>query len=143
MDKEKLEWTKIDELGWLNSSGADVLPLGGTWASDILIANKASWMVKIPEKLAEGYYAMRHEIIALHVADQINGAQNYPQCVNLRVTNARSGNSKSLDGGVVGEKLYGMKDKGILVNIHGNVTGYDIPGPKLWKYASKTKQPNQ
>lgn len=143
VDKETLGWVKIDEVGWLNSSGADVLPLGGTWGTDVLRANGASWMVKVPEALEEGSYVLRHEIIALHVAEAVDGAQAYPQCVNLKVSSAGGGNAKKLEGGVVGEKLYGVRDKGVLVDIHGNVTGYAIPGPKVWEFAASIKQPNQ
>ncbi|KAL5413473.1 hypothetical protein PMIN03_003685 [Paraphaeosphaeria minitans] len=142
-DKETLAWVKIDEVGWLNSSGADVLPLGGTWATDVLRANGASWMVKVPEALEEGSYVLRHEIIALHVAEEVDGAQAYPQCMNLKVAKGTGGEAKKLEGGVVGEKLYGIRDKGVLVNIHGNVTEYEIPGPKVWEYATEFKQPSE
>ncbi|KAF2449914.1 lytic polysaccharide monooxygenase [Karstenula rhodostoma CBS 690.94] len=141
--KETLAWVKIDEVGWLNSSGADVLPLGGTWGSDVLRANAASWTVKVPEVLGEGSYVLRHEIVALHVAEEVDGAQAYPQCVNLRVASSAGGEARKLEGGVVGNKLYGMRDKGVLVDIHGNVTGYENPGPKVWEFATRIKQPNQ
>ncbi|KAF1958312.1 glycoside hydrolase [Byssothecium circinans] len=142
-DKKTLEWVKIDESGWLNSSGWTAL--GGTWASDVLLANGASWQVKIPERLAVGNYVLRHEILALHAAEQVNGAQAYPQCVNLRVKRGAVGNpqSQELGEGVVASKLYSIRDKGILVDIHGNITGYSIPGPKLWSLASPIKQPNE
>ncbi|KAK7181262.1 hypothetical protein DPSP01_003348 [Paraphaeosphaeria sporulosa] len=142
-DKETLDWVKIDEVGWLNSSGADVLPLGGTWATDVLRANGASWLVKVPEALVDGSYVLRHEIIALHVAEEVDGAQAYPQCVNLKVSGGGGKDAKKLEGGVVGEKLYGVRDKGVLVNIHGNVTGYEIPGPRVWEHATRFKQPNE
>ncbi|KAF2249269.1 lytic polysaccharide monooxygenase [Trematosphaeria pertusa] len=138
VQKERLEWVKVDQQGWLNSSGWD--GLGGTWASDVLIANRAAWMVKLPSQLAEGYYVLRHEIIALHVANETDGAQAYPQCVNVRVG---KGGAESIEGGVVGSKLYGMGDKGILVDIHHKLTGYSIPGPNLWKYATPVKQANE
>jgi len=138
-----LAWVKIDELGWLNSTGWDTLDLGGTWAADVLIANEYSWMVKIPERLAEGYYVLRHEIIALHVAENLDGAQAYPQCVNLRVARGTSGDEKKLARGVLGEELYGMKDEGILVDVHRQLAGYKIPGPKLWEDAIRIRQPNQ
>jgi hypothetical protein len=142
-DKEKLKWVKIDEMGWLNSTGSE-LGLGGTWASDLLIKNGFSWEVRIPEGLAEGAYVLRHEIIALHVANEVNGAQAYPQCVNIFIgkNTKQSEDVNKIEGGVVGSELYSATDKGILVDIHGNVTGYEIPGPKLWSRASwRAKQP--
>ncbi|ORY02272.1 glycoside hydrolase [Clohesyomyces aquaticus] len=144
VDKDKLRWVKIDQQGWLNSSGWE--ELGGTWASDILIANGFTWTVKVPTDLAEGAYVLRHEIIALHVANEADGAQAYPQCVNLSVGKGQvsvQGTKKKIDGGVQGEKLYGEKDKGILVDIHHKISGYDIPGPAVWSGATGIKQPNE
>ncbi|RMZ69847.1 glycosyl hydrolase family 61 [Pyrenophora seminiperda CCB06] len=141
--KEELEWVKIDELAWLNSTDWSVLMLGGTWATDILIANNFSWTTMIPPVLASGNYVLRHEIIALHAAEQLDGAQAYPQCVNLHVSEGNSTAKESLKDGILGNKLYGMKAEGILVDVHKKMTGYKLPGPKLWKYAMPLRQPNQ
>lgn len=138
-NKEKLEWVKIEELGWLNSTGWE-FGLGGTWASDVLIANEFTWRVKVPDDLAEGAYVLRHEIIALHVADEVDGAQAYPQCVNIRV---RGGGQKKIASGRVGKELYGAKDKGILVDVHRKIEGYEIPGPKVWDGVVRSKQPHE
>ena len=143
VNKNDLSWVKIDELAWLNSTGWDKMQLGGTWATDVLIANNFTWVVKVPEALAEGAYVMRHEIIALHVAEQLDGAQAYPQCVNLRVKQGKSGQAKQLGSGVPGTKLYGERDEGILVNIHQKISGYKTPGPKLWEEATPVRQPYQ
>lgn len=143
VDKNALQWVKIDEQGWLNSTGWEEMMLGGTWAIDVLIANGFSWTVKIPAALATGNYVLRHEIIALHVADQLDGAQTYPQCVNIRVAGGKGMGEKKLDGGVPATKLYGMRDKGILVDVHKKIAGYVIPGPKLWSGAMPMKQPNE
>lgn len=70
VDKTTLEFVKIDEVGLI--SDADV---PGTWASDQLIANNNSWVVTIPKSIKAGNYVMRHEIIALHSAETLNGAQ--------------------------------------------------------------------
>jgi cellulase len=138
--KQRLEWVKIDELGWLNSTGWDVLELGGTWATNVLIANGYSWVVRIPEGLKEGGYVLRHEIIALHVAENLNGAQAYPQCVNLKV---KGRGEKSLEGGVLGTRLYGIRDEGIFVDVHLKIDGYKIPGPEVWRGAHTVRQPGQ
>lgn len=133
--KETLEWVKIEELGWLNSTGWADLKLGGQWATNQLIANGYRWNVTVPRLLMEGYYVMRHEVIALHVAEKVNGAQAYPQCVNLRIRGSPDAEKAGLPAGVVGSKLYGLKDPGILVDVHKKIDGYKIPGPKLWDYA--------
>ncbi|KAF2032424.1 endoglucanase IV [Setomelanomma holmii] len=140
--KESLEWVKIDEQGWLNSTGWDTIKLGGTWATNVLIANNFTWTVQIPADLVAGDYVLRHEIIALHVADKLDGAQVYPQCVNVRVAGEESGDKK-LVGGVLGTKLYGMRDNGILVDVHKKIGGYDIPGPRVWSGAMSVRQPNE
>ncbi|KAH7082469.1 endoglucanase IV [Paraphoma chrysanthemicola] len=140
--KESLEWVKIDELGWLNSTGWDDLMLGGTWASDVLIANSFTWTVQIPKDLEAGDYVLRHELIALHVAESLGGAQAYPQCVNVRVAKEKSG-TKKLEGGVPGTRLYGERDKGILVDVHRHIEGYEIPGPRVWSGAVGLRQPNE
>ena len=86
---------------------------------------------------------LRHEIIALHVAEKVDGAQAYPQCVNLRVERGIGGEGRRLEGGVKGEELYGSRDEGILVDVHRKIEGYKIPGPKVWAYATPFKQANQ
>jgi cellulase len=50
---------------------------------------------------------------------------------------------RRLEGGVKGEELYGSSDEGILVDVHGKIQGYKIPGPKVWAYATPVKQANQ
>ncbi|EAW07584.1 putative endoglucanase [Aspergillus clavatus NRRL 1] len=123
VDKSQLEFFKIEEKGLIGS---------GHWASDDLIANNNSWTVTVPSSLAAGNYVMRHEIIGLHSAGNANGAQNYPQCINLKVTGG--GSDKPV--GTLGTKLYKATDPGILVNIYGSLTSYTIPGPALWTGAS-------
>ncbi|KAL2865353.1 lytic polysaccharide monooxygenase auxiliary activity family 9 protein [Aspergillus lucknowensis] len=119
VDKTTLEWVKISESGLLGSDN---------WASDELIANNNSWTVTIPSSLASGNYVLRHEIIALHSAGNENGAQNYPQCVNLEIT----GGGSDSPSGTLGTKLYTNTDKGILFNIYQDIDSYPIPGPALW-----------
>ncbi|KAK5630911.1 hypothetical protein RRF57_006626 [Xylaria bambusicola] len=122
VDKESLEFFKIDEAGILDSSSAP-----GRWASDVLIENNNSWLVQIPANLKAGQYVLRHETIALHSAGQQNGAQNYPQCVNIEVT----GDGTEVPAGVKGTELYSPTDAGITVNIYTSGLDYKIPGPAL------------
>ncbi|KAI0502956.1 carbohydrate-binding module family 1 protein [Xylaria bambusicola] len=122
VDKESLEFFKIDEAGILDSSSAP-----GRWASDVLIENNNSWLVQIPANLKAGQYVLRHETIALHSAGQANGAQNYPQCVNIEVT----GSGTLVPAGVKGTELYASADAGITVNIYTSGLDYKIPGPPL------------
>lgn len=120
VDKTTLEFFKIAGVGLVSDSD-----LPGTWATDTLISNNNSWVIQIPSDLASGNYVWRHEIIALHSAEEADGAQNYPQCFNLAVT----GTGTLAPTGTLGEALYSESAAGILVNIYETLTSYDIPGP--------------
>lgn len=132
-EKTKLQFNKIDEQGLVSWTAQP-----GSWASDKLIAANNSWTVTIPKSVAPGNYVLRHEIIALHSSGESDGAQNYPQCINLKVTG--SGTDK-LASGTLGTKLYTPTDPGILVNIYNKLTTYAIPGPKLYTGAEAGTDP--
>lgn len=131
VDKTTLEFFKIDELGLIDDT-----TVPGDWATDTLIANNNSWTVTIPADIATGNYVLRHEIIALHAAGTTDGAQNYPQCVNLAIT----GSGSAAPAGTLGEALYGENDTGILVNIYTSLSTYNIPGPTLYSGAASETQ---
>ncbi|OAG02293.1 glycoside hydrolase, partial [Paraphaeosphaeria sporulosa] len=117
-DKTALKWVKIDEAGFTDD-----------WASNKMIANNNTWSVTVPSTLASGNYVFRHETIALHGAGSENGAQNYPQCLNIEITGGGSDNPE----GTLGTALYTPTDAGILYNVYGTSnTGYKIPGPALY-----------
>jgi hypothetical protein len=42
--------------------------------------------VVIPKELEDGQYILRHELIALHLADKKNNAEFYTSCIQLEVT---------------------------------------------------------
>jgi endoglucanase len=121
VDKTTLEFFKIDGAGWVSGGNP------GLWATDTLIQNNSTWLVQIPADIAPGNYVLRHEIIALHSAGSTNGAQAYPQCINLQITG--SGNTKP--DGVKGTALYKSTDPGILFNIYTSPISYTVPGPTL------------
>lgn len=125
--KSELKWFKIDAAGLIDDSSVP-----GTWATDNLIANNNSYTVTIPSSIASGNYVARHEIIALHSAEESGGAQNYPQCINLEVTSSGTDNPD----GVLGTSLYTATDPGILVNIYESLSSYTIPGPTLYSGGS-------
>lgn len=117
-----LEFFKIDAAGFED----------GKWAASKLIANNNTWTVTVPESIAPGQYVLRHEIIALHSAGDVNGAQNYPKCINLEVT----GSGTATPQGTPANKLYTPTDPGIKVNVYGDNSNYKIPGPALFSGAS-------
>ncbi|KAF1914694.1 glycoside hydrolase [Ampelomyces quisqualis] len=120
-DPTYLRWTKIQSSAWKSGNNP------GTWATDDLIKNNFSWDLTIPN-LAPGNYVLRHEIIALHSAGQTNGAQAYPQCINIQVSG--SGTIKP-SGGVPATSFYKASDPGITFNLFSKFTGYTTPGPAL------------
>lgn len=129
VDKETLEFFKIDEVGLIDNSAQN-----GFWGSDELIQNNNTWLVQIPSNIKAGNYVLRHETIALHSAGQTNGAQAYPQCFNLEIT----GDGTDVPAGTLGTKLYTPEDPGILINIYTTLTTYTIPGPTLIAGASSS-----
>lgn len=126
VDKTTLKWAKIDE------AGHD----GSEWAAIKLIKQNNTWPVTVPESLAAGKYVFRHEIIALHGAGEANGAQNYPQCLNIEVT----GSGTAVPEGVVGTELYTVED--VIFNPYAATIDYKIPGPALWDGASSGGAPS-
>lgn len=149
VDKTKLEFTKIDDSApvFLNDSGGPP----GFWSTNTLIASNNSWLIGLPTTLSPGAYVLRHELIALHYANKTNGAQNYPQCVNLWVSAAgakqgaaaavrslrkrgRSGYYGALsrrEEGHLATEMYHADDPGIHIDIYESMTTYQIPGPTL------------
>jgi len=131
VDKTTLEFFKIDQLGLIDDT-----TVPGNWATDTLITNNNSWTVTIPTGIATGNYVLRHEIIALHSASDLNGAQNYPQCVNLAIT----GTGSAKPAGTLGEALYSETDPGIEIDIYESLSTYIIPGPTLYSGAAVETQ---
>ena len=127
VDKSALEFNKIDAVGLLGESTGP--GAAGFWGSDKLRTNNNTWTVTIPSSIAAGNYVLRHEIIALHSARTIDGAQNYPHCINLKVTG--SGTDK-LSSGTLGTALYKPGEPGIEIDIYKPLQ-YQMPGPPLYK----------
>lgn len=133
VDKTKLLFNKIDEAGLIQGGYSP-----GKWGASELIADNNSWTVQIPSDLASGNYVLRHEIIALQEAMSYGGAQNYPQCVNIKVTGS---GTNSMQSGTLGTSLYTHDDPGIHIDIYQALSNYTIPGPPLVSDASSPSQP--
>jgi hypothetical protein len=82
-DSTKARWFKIQEIARKAGPGTD-------WAQ-IDLMRGATARVTIPATLAPGNYLIRHEIIALHLANSKGGAEFYPSCTQLRVGGTQSG----------------------------------------------------
>ncbi|KAF7911468.1 uncharacterized protein EAF01_002975 [Botrytis porri] len=69
-------WFKIDEYVEVN----------GTWASNLMNAGNMSYTFKLPTGMASGEYLLRSEMLALHSAQTVGGAQWYIGCAQLSIT---------------------------------------------------------
>lgn len=118
-----LSFAKIAQKGLISGSNP------GRWAADELISNGNSWTVTIPSSVAPGQYVLRHEIIALHSAGNANGAQFYPQCINIEVTSGGS----TRPSGSPATSFYRANDPGVLFNLYQSFSSYPIPGPSLFR----------
>ncbi|EGO58321.1 hypothetical protein NEUTE1DRAFT_101187 [Neurospora tetrasperma FGSC 2508] len=139
VDKRKLSWTKIDDSSpvLLDEKGGPP----GRWATDVLITQNNTWLLGLPNDLEPGPYVLRHELIALHYANLKDGAQNYPQCVNLWVEApglkaAKVGKEEVVVAGqkegVPATALYKATDPGVAIDIYtAALSTYVIPGPTL------------
>jgi cellulase len=121
-----LKFTKIAASGVIKPGP----PSSYQWATDAIRKNNNTHPVKIPANLKAGNYVLRTELIALHTAGTVGGAQNYPQCFNLKVTGS---GTTTLPAGVPATQFYKPETNGIVFNIAAKVDSYPIPGPPLWK----------
>lgn len=141
IDKFKLKWNKIDQLGLIdpdhNWNTSSPQP-GGYYAADQLIMQGGRWDFQIPVAIASGNYILRAETIALHNSMIKDGTQHYPQCINIEVT---EGGNDNLSGGVIGTELYKPTDPGIgdfdIFVTNPVYSNYPIPGPPIHECGQK------
>ncbi|KAJ6259131.1 Endoglucanase-4 [Drechslerella dactyloides] len=69
-------WFKIQELDYANN----------LWANQVLEANAGKFTFTLPRNLASGEYLLRSEMLALHGAQTLGGAQFYIGCMQLKIT---------------------------------------------------------
>lgn len=135
IDKFKLKWNKIDQLGLIDpdhSWNTSASQPAGYYAADQLIVQGGRWDFQIPEAIAKGNYVLRAETIAIHSSMIKDGTQHYPQCINIEVT---EGGSDQLGGGVIGTELYNPTEPGIGIFdafvTNPVLSNYPIPGPPI------------
>ncbi|CAG5156606.1 uncharacterized protein ALTATR162_LOCUS4403 [Alternaria atra] len=118
VDKASLKWIKIDEAGFED----------GSWAGQKLMDNDFTWTTTVPSTIAPGNYVFRNEIINLHDGATKNGAQLYPQCMNIAII----GEGTDVPEGVLGTELYRPDDAGLLFDPYADFVNYTPPGPPLY-----------
>ncbi|KAL1760529.1 glycoside hydrolase [Schizophyllum commune] len=121
LDATGLSWFKIHEEGYDPSSN--------TWGVDTMIKNKGKVTFEIPSCIEDGFYLLRHELIALHGASNYPGAQFYMECAQIEVT---GGSGSASPKTVSFPGAYSGSDPGIKINIYQTLDSYTIPGPEVF-----------
>ncbi|KAG8888981.1 hypothetical protein FRB98_006245 [Tulasnella sp. 332] len=117
-------WVKIDQDGYVSTRTPQ------PWAEETLrVETEQTYTITIPASLANGEYLLRHEILGLHVASTLNGAQFYPNCLQITVTGGGSANPT----GVALPGAYQPTDPSILTQLYwytpsNTSASYVIPG---------------
>jgi len=112
-------WFKVAQTGLVSTD---------YWGTDVMNANCGKVNFTIPADIAPGNYLIRAEVIALHVAGSVGGAQFYMSCYQISVT----GSGKACPATVKFPGAYSATDPGILFDIYSAYTSYTIPGPAVY-----------
>lgn len=88
--------------------------------SEVLNDNCGHYTFKVPSDIAPGQYLLRAEVIALHVASSVGGAQFYMSC--YQITIGGSGSAAPPTVSIPG--TYNANDPGILINIYTQLNSY-------------------
>jgi cellulase len=95
------------------------------WASDTLLAQNYTWTSRLPSDIKAGTYVLRHELVALHDAQQQyngvsqSGAQFYPVCYNVEII----GNGTAIPEGKTFPGMYSITDPGIKMKLKDAING--------------------
>ncbi|KAF9731075.1 hypothetical protein PMIN06_012761 [Paraphaeosphaeria minitans] len=112
-------WFKIDELDYVD----------GKWANEIMGAANMTHEFKLPTGLPSGEYLLRSEMLALHGAQTVGGAQFYIGCAQLKITGTGSDGACSPEIKLPG--AYNAEDANIYIpNVYNGFdpTNYTAPG---------------
>ncbi|THH28726.1 hypothetical protein EUX98_g5466 [Antrodiella citrinella] len=117
-------WFKIDEVGKKDAS---------TWYQADIMAGDG-FNVVLPQNLAPGGYLIRHEIIALHLATSVGGAEFYPSCTQVQI----GGNGNGSPSPTVSfPGAYSDTDPGIYdPDVYNPGSNYTFPGGPISNLAA-------
>jgi hypothetical protein len=107
---------------------------GKSWTQAKLMKG-AAHSFQIPKGIENGDYILRHEIVALHLANKRGGAEFYTSCIQVRVTGGSAGKvnvtpTAKFPGG------YSASDPGIFTpKIFDGGFKYSFPGPAMPKFS--------
>ncbi|KAK4112831.1 lytic polysaccharide monooxygenase [Canariomyces notabilis] len=125
-------WFKIDEAGF-SGDGVKVFldterPSG--WKIAELVGGNKKYTSRIPRGLAPGNYLIRHELIALH---QANNPQFYPECAQITVTGSGTAQpNASYKAAIPGYCSNTDSNIRVPINDHSIPQTYKVPGPPVW-----------
>jgi len=125
-DSQNAQWFKISQVGRQSN--------GGDWVQqDIMNGGTAN--VTLPSNIKPGQYIIRHEIIALHLANSPGGAEFYPSCTQLNI----GGNGTAVPSAselVTFPGGYSDTDPGIYdPSVFDTSAKYVFPGPPIAQLA--------
>ncbi|KAF8186229.1 glycoside hydrolase family 61 protein [Pholiota molesta] len=127
-DASNAKWFKISQDGKEPSDDS-------TWIQARLMTGGVATS-QIPSNIAPGNYLLRHEIIALHLANTLGGAEFYPACAQVTVGGSGTGAPQpselvSLPG------AYSDSDPGIFdPNVFNPGSPYTFPGPPIASFVA-------
>ncbi|KAG8698807.1 hypothetical protein FRC08_005688 [Ceratobasidium sp. 394] len=135
---------KVDDASTATGSSANWFKVAETglvskdyWGTDVMNGNCGKVPFTIPSDIKPGNYLIRAEVIALHVAGSVGGAQFYMSCYQINVTGGGSASPAT----VKFPGAYSATDPGILFDLYGSYTTYTIPGPPVYVPGSSTGNP--
>jgi len=129
-DSTTAKWFKISQIG-LESDEV-------TWYQQNLMDGQVA-NVTLPSNIAPGNYIIRHEIIALHLANEMGGAEFYPSCSQLNISGSGTG-APTPDELVSFPGAYSDDDPGIYVPdiFNGPISSYPFPGPAVASFVASS-----
>ncbi|KAJ3791235.1 glycosyl hydrolase family 61-domain-containing protein [Lentinula aff. detonsa] len=125
------KWFKIAEIGIVTNATSDGSPV---WAQQSVM-NGAFTNVTLPSTISPGNYLIRHEIIALHLATELGGAEFYPACSQVKVGGSQTGMAKDSEM-VLLPGAYTDTDPGIYDPDVYSSNSYTFPGPPIAAFVS-------
>ncbi|KAH7107615.1 glycosyl hydrolase family 61-domain-containing protein [Auriculariales sp. MPI-PUGE-AT-0066] len=123
-----LKFFKVGQLG-LKPSGQNAW-----WQEDLY--NGGSVSGDIPKKIDNGDYLLRIEILALHNAMNVGGAESTVSCSQIRISGGSGGAPSASQ--LVKFPAYKKTDKGIHIDIWNGINSYSFPGPALFTGGSSS-----
>ncbi|TCD61287.1 hypothetical protein EIP91_008683 [Steccherinum ochraceum] len=123
-DPTNAKWFKIAQLGKKDAN---------TWFQED-IERGSALNVTLPKNLSPGGYLIRQEIIALHHATSMGGAEFYPSCIQVQIGGCETGfplQTVSFPG------AYSDSDPGIFdPDVHSPGSFYNFPGGPVSELAA-------